>query len=449
MREDCQSLAEHVVSRALAKGADDAEVVIHAGREFTVNVRKGEIDRLIEADSQTLGLRLYRGGRAAATYTSDLGPEALEAFVERTIDLTNIADPDEFRRLPEFEERPALPELGLYDPAIANLTAVDQIDFARRCEQALYAVDPRISNSDGAEFSSEVGTLAFANSRGFAGSYPTSAASLQVEAIVEDAEQKKRSDYWFSVERSLARLLSPEEVARTAAERVLRKLGPRKASTREVPVVWDRTVVRSLLLQIAQAASGSALYRRSSFLIGHEGEQIASPLVTIVDDPTIPGRLGSRPFDAEGVPTRRNVIFERGVFKQFLFDSYTANKTGHHTTGNASGGVGSMPGVGVTNVVLEAGPNRFEEIIGSVEDGLYLTELMGFGTNLTTGDLSQGAAGYWIEHGRISYPVSEINVAGNLRQMLADVEMVGDDVEFLGSTAAPTIKLKKLMVSGT
>jgi PmbA protein len=448
VRDDYQSLAEQVVSLALTKGADDAEVVIHAGREFTVAIRKGEIDKLIEADSQTLGLRLYRGGRAAATYTSDLGAEALDAFVDRSLDLTNIADPDEFRRLPDFDERPPFPDLQLYDPAIARLTAEEQIDFARRCEQALYAADPRITNSDGAEFSSETGTLAFANSRGFAGSYPVSAASLQIEAIVEDAEQKKRNDYWFTVERSLARMLSPEEVARKAAERVLRKLGPRKVSTREVPVVWDRMVARSLLRQIAQAVSGTALYRRSSFLVGLEGETVASPLVTIVDDPTMPGRLGSRPFDAEGVPTRRNVVFERGIFKQFLFDTYTANKMGRRTTGNASGGIGGMPSVGITNFVMEAGPHGHDEIVGSVQDGLYLTELMGFGTNLTTGDFSQGAAGFWIENGRLTYPVSEINIAGNLREMLADIEMVGDDVEFLGSTAAPTIKMRKLMVSG-
>jgi PmbA protein len=448
MREDYQSLAEHVVSRALAKGADDVEVVIHAGREFTVAIRKGEIDKLIEADSQTLGLRIYRDGRPAATYTSDLNPQALEEFLDRSLDLTNIADRDEFRTLPEFEERPELPDLGLYDPAIADLTAEEQIDFARRCEQAMYAADPRITNSDGAEFSSETGVLAFANSRGFAGTYPTSAASLQVEAIVEDAEQKKRNDYWFTVERSLARMESPEEVGRKAADRVLRKLGPRKVSTREVPVVWDKMMVRSLLHQLSQAVSGAALFRRSTFLMGQEGQQVASPLVTIVDDPTMPGRLGSLPFDAEGVLTRRNTLFDRGVFVQFLFDSYHAKQTGHKTTGNARGGVGSMPMVGVSNLVFEAGPHSYDEIIGSVQDGLYLTELMGFGINITTGDISQGAAGFWIENGRLSYPVSEINIAGNLKDLLAGIEMVGNDVEFLGATAAPTIKVNKMMVSG-
>ncbi|MHB8578067.1 MAG: TldD/PmbA family protein [Dehalococcoidia bacterium] len=448
MREDYHTLAEHVVRRALDKGADDAEVIIRAGREFTVNVRQGAIEKLIEATSQTLGLRLYRGGRAAASYTSDLGIEALESFIDRALDLTNISDPDEYRHLPEFNERPALPDLDLYDPAIASLTADEQIDLATCCEKAVFAADARITNSDGAEFSSETGTVAFANSRGFAGSYPTSAASLQVEAIVEDADQKKQRGYWYTVERSLARLLSPDEVAGIAAERVLRKLNGRKVATRAVPVVWERTIARSLLRQLAGAVSGSALYRRASFLVGREGEQIASPLVTLVDDPTIPGLLGSRPFDAEGVAGRRNVVIERGIFRQFLFDTYTGNKTGHPTTGNAGGGVGSMPGVSTTNFILEPGPHSRDEIIASVQDGLYLTELMGFGVNITTGDVSQGAAGIWIEDGRLTYPVSEVNIAGNLSQMLLDIDMVGDDVEFVGTSAAPTIRMKQLMVSG-
>lgn len=448
VREDYRALVEQVVRRALAKGADDAEAVINAGREFTVNVRKGEIEKLIEAESRTLGLRLYRDGRASATYTSDLSPEGIEEFVDRALDLALIADPDEFRRLPDFDAQPSLPDLNLYDQAIARLTPAEQIDWAKRCEAALFAADPRITNSDGAEFASETGTIAFANSRGFSGSYPTSGASLQVEAVVDDADQKKRSDYWYTVERSLARLQSPEEVARIAAERVLRKLGPRKISTREVPVVFEPAMTRSLLRELSSAVMGTALYRRSSFLIGREGEQVASPLVTIVDDATIPGAVGSRPFDAEGVPTRRNVLFERGVFKQFLFDSYTANRTGHRSTGSAGGGIGSMPTVRTSNLVLEAGRHTPEQIIASVQDGLYLTELMGFGVNLTTGDLSQGAAGFWIENGAISYPVSEINIAGNLKQLLLGIEMVGNDVQTLGSTAAPTIKVNRLMVSG-
>jgi PmbA protein len=313
----------------------------------------------------------------------------------------------------------------------------------------LFAADPRISNSDGAEFSSEVNQTAFANSRGFAGSYPSTAVSLQVEAIVEDADQKKRNDYWYSVTRRLEQLESPEEIARKAAERVLRKLGARKVPTRSVPVVWDKQMARTLVRQIAGAASGSALYRGQTFLAGLEGQQIASPLLTIVDDATLPGGLGSRPFDAEGVATRRTPIVESGVFRGFLFDTYTANRTGHASTGNANGGLGSMTGVGSSNLLLLPGPHSYDAIVGSVKDGLYLTELMGFGVNLTTGDVSQGAAGFWIEDGAIAYPVSEINIAGNLKEMLLGIEMVGDDSEFLGSIAAPTLKMREVMVSGT
>ena len=449
MDENYQALAEHVVRRALAKGADDAEVLIRAGRELTVAVRRDAVDKLIEADTRTLGLRVYRDGRAAASYTSDLSPEALETFIDRAIELTSVSDPDSARTLPPFDERPPLPELALYDPAVAAVTAAEAIEQAQRCERALFAADPRISNSDGAEFSSEVSQTAFANSRGVAASYPSTAVSLQVEAIVEDTDQKKRNDYWFSVTRRLDQLETPEEVARKAAERVLRKLGARKVPTRAVPVVWDKQMARTLVRQIAGAASGSALYRGQTFLAGLEGQQIAAPLLTIVDDATLPGGLGSRPFDAEGVATRRTVIIEDGVFRGFLFDTYTANRTGHTSTGNASGGLGSMTGVGSSNLMLLPGPHTYDEIVGSVQDGLYLTELMGFGVNLTTGDISQGAAGFWIEGGKLSYPVSEINIAGNLKELLLGIEMVGNDSEFLGAVAAPTLKMREVMVSGT
>jgi PmbA protein len=444
------TIAEDVVKLAKQAGADDADVLLSTGTEFECTVRKGEIDKLMEAGSKALGLRVFVGGRPAITYTSDFSKEALTALAHDTVELAAITDVDPAGGLPDPEEWAHRFEgdLQLYDESLEQVSSQRKIDMARECEAAAYAYDPRITNSDGASCSTEIGVRALVNSRGFAGAYRSSAASLHVEVMADDADGKKRNDYWYSVERFFDRLDTPEAVGRKAAERALAQLGARKVATREVPVGWENKLAQRLVGIIARAASGEALYRRQTFLIDLEGEPIASPLVTVVDDPLMPGRLGSRPFDGEGVTSRRNDLVVAGVFKGFLFDSYTARKVGRRTTGSATRGVGSPPGVGTSNLYMEAGTSSLDEIIGSVQDGLYLTNLMGFGVNTTTGDFSQGAGGMWIEHGKLAYPVTEINVSGNLRDMLRDIELVGNDLFFQGSTGAPTLKMAKLMVSG-
>ena len=449
-RQDYLNLAEDVVGLAKRSGADDADVLVATGTEFEVTVRKGEIDKLLEAGSKALGLRVFVGGRPAISYTSDFSRDALAKLAQDTVELAAITDVDPAAGLPapsEWEQRLAR-DLDLYDEALSNVPNDLKIDMARRCEAAAMDFDPRITNSDGATCSTETGVRALVNSRGFAGAYRSTAASLQVEVMADDEEGKKRNDYWYSVERFFDRLESPEIIGRKAAERALIQLGARKVSTRQVPVVWENKVAQRLVGIIARAASGEALYRRQTFLVDLEGEPIASPLVSIVDDPLLPGRLGSRPFDGEGVTSRANDLVTGGVFRGFLFDSYTARKMGRRTTGSAVRGVGGPPGVGTSNLFMQAGASTIEEILASVEDGLYLTNLMGFGVNTTTGDFSQGAAGRWIEHGKLTYPVTEINISGNLREMLRDIDMVGDDVFFLGSTGAPTLRMTKLMVSG-
>jgi PmbA protein len=227
----------------------------------------------------------------------------------------------------------------------------------------------------------------------------------------------------------------------------VQKLGARKPETREVPVVWDPTMTLALLNVLGGAASGEALFKRSTFLVDREGEAAASPLVSVADDPTVPARLGSRPFDGEGVTARRNALIDGGVFQQFLFDSYYARRTGRRTTGNAVRG-GDAISIGTGNLIWAEGDSAPENIIGDVKDGLYLTDLMGFGVNMTTGDFSRGAAGIWIEDGALAYPVSEINVSGNLRDMLRSVDRVGNDTLWRGGGAAPTIRMSRMTVSG-
>lgn len=443
-------LAEHVVQMARRGGADAADAIYDRGVEFSVTIRRGEIEKLQEATSRALGLRVFRGGRCAVSYTSDFSPAALTAFVEQALDLLAVTDPDPLAGLPEPEAwAPPQPSgLGIEDALLDQVTVEQKIDLARRCEAAAFAADTRITNSGGASFNSEAGLRALVNSHGFAGQYRASGCSLVMEALADDADGKKRNAHWYTAARAFADLDSPEEVGRIAAERAVRKLGARKVPTQTVPVVWDPTVGRSFVGHLARAITGDALYRRATFLLDREGELVAAPLVTLVDDATLPRGLRSRPFDGEGATARRNEVLTAGVFSGYLMDTYSARKTGRQTTASASRGVGGSPSPGTTNFYLAAGPHRASDIIASVDQGLYLTETMGFGWNITTGDVSQGAAGIWIEHGELTYPVSEINVSGNLNDMLRDVEMVGDDLVFRSGTAAPTFKMSKLVVSG-
>jgi PmbA protein len=266
---------------------------------------------------------------------------------------------------------------------------------------------------------------------------------------VAERNGEMQRDYWYTVGRGLADLLSPEDVGHTAAERTLRRLGARQVPTCEVPVVFDPETAERLLGQVFGALNGYAVFRNATFLKDRLGEPVASPLLTIVDDGRIPRGLGSRPFDGEGLPTRRNVPLEAGVLRHYMCDSYAARKIGARPTGSARRGVAGGPTVGAGNLCFAAGATPPDEIIGSVERGLYVTDLIGFGVDLVTGDFSQGAAGQWIEQGRFVHPVHEVTIAGNLREMLRDVDAVGDDLKFRGSVASPTIRVRRMTVSGS
>jgi len=448
MDENYLSLAEHVLTLARRKGADEAEVMVGAGRNFSVSVRLGEIERVQEAATRTLGLRVFKDGRTANRYTADLTPRGLEAFVDKTLDLLQIADRDPAALLPGYEEWPEPPDLQLYDPAVELMTSEEKIERALRAEQAALDFDPRITNSAGAGFSTTLHEMVLVNSQGYHGSYRGTVAATNVQAIADDADGKKRNGFWYSVERHVDKLLEPATVGRIAAERTLRTLGAIKVQTRPVAVVWDPQSAMSLVGIAGGAASGELLHRRASFLVELEGQAVASPLVTLTDDPLLAGRVGSRPFDDEGVASRRNPLFVDGIFQAFLFDSYTANQCGRRSTGSSERSVGGAPSVGTSNLVLTPGETDPEEIIASVEDGLYLTDMIGHGVNLTNGTFSRGAGGMWIEKGKLAYPVSEINISGNLREMLAGITMLGNDLTWSGSTAAPTLKIDRMMVSG-
>jgi PmbA protein len=441
-----RDLAEEVVRVSLAAGASAAEVVVREGKEFSTNVRLGEVEKLQQANFRKLGLRLFQDGQSASGSTSDFSPESLRRFVEDTLRMARAASSDPAAGLPEAElyAVPA-PSLPLSFPV--GLDASAKIELARRCESAALGFDPRITHSEGAGFSDSSTEITYASSLGIVEGYSKTVASLHAIPLAERDGQKQR-DYWLTTGLDLDGLETPEQVGTLAARRVLRRLGARKVATCEVPVVYDPLAAGRLLQHLADAASGTALVRQASFLLGRLGQRIASPLVTVVDDALLAGGLGSRPFDSEGVPSRTTPIIEEGILVGYMLDSYSARKLGLRSTANSAREVSGGPKVGPSNFYLKPGEASPEAIIGSVVNGLYVTELIGFGVNVVSGDYSQGAAGMWISNGELAYPVDEITIAGNLTAMLAAVEAVGNDPVAQSETFAPTIKIGKMMVSG-
>lgn len=444
---DLESLAVDAVKRALAAGATEAECTIMEGEEFSAAVRMREVESLKEAGSRGAGIRVLAGKRGGSSYTSDLTPEGIATMVRGAIDLATITTEDPFADLPDPADLGSRPEdLKLYDPAIEDMETEWKIAQAKLAEEAAFAADARIQNSEGASFESYTGRRVFANSRGFVGSYRTSSCGLSVSPVAKHEGSMER-DYWYTSGRAAAKLESAEEVGRRAAERAVRRLNPRKIATQKAPIIFEPRTARALLGDLFDAVNGGAIYRHASYLAGKLGEKIAADALTVVDDATMPGLFGSSPFDDEGVICRRTVVIEKGELKSYLLNSYSARKLGLKTTGNASRGITGNAGVGPGNLYIEAGGRSPEELLKSLKTGLYVTELIGGDTNTVTGDYSSGAAGLWIENGELAYPVSEITIAGNMKRMLMDLE-IGSDLEFRGSIASPTLLIGEMTISG-
>lgn len=443
-----EETAAQAVKLALERGATGAECTIAEGDEFTANVRMRQVESLKEAGSRGAGIRVLAGRRPGSSYTSDLSREGISQMVDEALALAKITTEDPHAGLPDAEELGAVQgDLGLYCEDVPALETGFKIEQARRAEEAALAADPRITNSEGASFTSFIGSRSFANSLGFSGSYRSSSCSLSVVPVAQQGESMER-DYWYSVARNATRLESPEEIGRKAAARALRRLGARKVPTQKAPVIFDQRTAGSLLGDLCDAVNGAAIYRNASFLAGKLGERIASEHLTIVDDGVIPVLFGTTPFDDEGVESRRTVVVDRGVLTSYLLNTYTARKLGLKTTGNAARGVSGNAQVGPGNFYIEKGSRPPAEILRGVPRGLYVTELIGSGVNIVTGDYSCGVFGLWIENGEPAYPVSEITIAGNLRQMLPGLEAVGDDLEFRGSLASPTLLIREMTISG-
>ncbi|HEV2697181.1 MAG TPA: TldD/PmbA family protein [Terriglobales bacterium] len=446
---DLRELAQDIVRRAMQHGASAAECVIREGDEFSTLVRLGQVETLKESGSKAIGVRVFHGQRSASTYSSDFSREGLDRMLKSALELAKITSEDPFAGIPEQSQLGSIPgDLDLYYPDVYSLPGTERIAYARRAEKAALDFDARIKNSEGGSFDAATGHKIFANSHGFLGEYRRSYCSVAAIPIAHDANGAMQRDYWFSVARSLGRLDSPEHVGKVAAERTLRRLGARKVKTQQVPVIFDPLVAATILEHIFEGVNGDSVYRGASFLAGKLGQKIAASGVIVIDDGTMSGGFGTSPFDGEGIPTRRTVVIENGVLNSYLLNTYTARKLGLQTTANASRGLAGTPGIGPGNYFLQPGPKTPQQLIADIKEGLYVTEFMGMGVNLVTGDYSRGASGLWISGGELTYPVEEITVAGNLKDMFLNISEISNDLEFRGSVAAPTLRIDGLTVGG-
>ncbi len=436
--ESLLKLAAEVVERARAGGADVAEAVARSGSELSVRVRMGETELVEEAGHRSVGMRVMKGKRVALTSTSDLTPPG---NLSQEDAFAGPADPKEIAKGP-------FPDLDLFDPVMGNLDAGQAITMARSAEDAARGFDPRITNSEGATVSRTAGAVALVLSGGFSGGYRATYASVHVVPLADDEGGKKRRGSHYSAKRFLAELEDPAAVGAEAARRTLRKLGARKVATCEAPVVFDPEAARSIIGTFAGCAMGSLIWRKSSYLVGREGTEVASPLITLVDDPLLPRAPGSRPFDGEGLAGRKNTVVERGVLKTYLCDSYSGRKLGRPSTASASRGSGGGVGPSTTNYICSAGNLTNDEIVKKTERGLYVTDMMGFGFNPVTGDFSRGASGFWIENGALAHPVSEVTISLNLDLLLKRIDLVGSDLDWRSSTVTPTLRVSSMTIAG-
>jgi PmbA protein len=444
-------LADDLVSRARGRGVDVAEVIARAGSELSVKVRLGEAELIEEAGHRSVGMRVMKGKRVALTSTSDLTPSGLARFLDDALELCELSQEDPFAGPadPALLAQGALPELDLYDPAGGSVGADQALDRAKAAEKAAFDADQRITNSEGATYSRTAGGFGLALSGGFRGGYLGSYQSLTVAPVAGDEGGKLRQGHYWAARRHLAELEAPEAVGREAARRAIAKLGARKVPSCEAPVVFDPDAARALLGLLAGAIMGGSIWRKTSYLAGREGTPVASPLVSIVDDPLRPRGPGSRPFDGEGLLTRRNVVVENGVLKTYLCDSYSGRKLGRPSTACASRGSGGGVGESTSNFVLQPGTASRDDIIADTPRGLYVTNMMGFGFNPITGDFSRGAAGFWIENGKFAHPVSEVTISLNFDELLKRIDALGSDLDLRTSIAAPTLRVSNMIIAGT
>jgi PmbA protein len=438
---DALEVATNAVELAIAAGADGAEVTFSVTERFHAEAREATVTKLEQTTGASMHLRLWNGGRRVSVSSSDLRSQSLREAIVRALDQSRYVADDSYAALPETCGEYA-GELALSDPQIAARAGSEKIEDALALERAVRAADGRIVNSSGSHYGDATSTIALVNSRGFRGAYSSSRASRSTSPVAQD-NGIKRTAHYGSAARFVGELETPEVIGAFAARRAVEMFGARKPQTMRVPVIFERDVAAAVLDDIFAAVAASNVDVGNSWLADRVGERVGSEFVTIVDDGTLPGRMGSSPFDGEGVPTRRTPVFTAGVLDTFLYDTYYARKLGAQTTGNSTGG-----GIGGNNFYLLAGTRTLEELIAATPRGVLILDTIGFATEHATGSYSRGARGFMIEHGELTYPIDEFTVAGNFADMLAGVDAVANDLRFDGSTVSPSFRVAEMTISG-
>lgn len=442
------AFAKKLVERARRKGADQAEVWLEVNRESSVKVRDGEVEELTQATSKGVGLRVLAGSRLGFTYTSEFDEKKVDELAERALAIAKVSAPDKNNGLPgKAELKKRQKTLDLFDPKVAELPADWLVHAAQGMERAAKAEDARIAAFESVGAGSTVSEVSFCSSEGVLDRASSTAIYLYAAPVASQGDQLQ-TGHWIDFKRFLDELEPAEQIGATAARRAARMLGARKVKTQRVPVVLDPFMAASFVGGLASAVNGDMVFKRASFLSEKLGERIAPEAVSVVDDGLKPRGLATSPFDGEGVPTRRTAVVEKGKLAAFLYDSYTARKAKAKTTANAARSYASLPHIGLNNFYLEAGPTPPEDILKGVDQGLFVTAMLGRGANPITGEYSRGANGLWIEKGELAYPVQEVTVAGNMLEMLGAIDAVGNDLQFRGGVAAPTLRFAELAVSG-
>jgi PmbA protein len=438
-------LARRVVALALEAGATQADATATVTEKFSVEARGTEVEKLEQSVGRGLVLRAFVDGAKATLSTSDLSPDGLRGFVRETVDGARFVAQDPHGGLPDYVAYDASgdAELGLYEDDVRTRSAERKIADALEIERAIRSSDARIVNSSGSQVVDSIATVSLANSHGFAGSYRVSSAMLATTPIAADGDAKRTGSYGTAA-RSYAATFDVETLARRAVARALGGIGARKPATMRVPVIFERDVASMILGDVFTAINAASVAVGNSFLRDRIGERVGSDLATIVDDGRLAGGLGTSPFDSEGVPTRRTVVFEGGTLKTFLYDTYYARRLGAASTGNAAGG-----GIGPNNFYLLPGKESLEALIARTPRGVLVTDTIGFSTESVTGTYSRGARGFAIEDGELAYPIDEFTIAGNLAEMLAAIDGVADDLVFDQSIVSPAFRVGEMTVSGT